>query len=292
MTLQKIKKMSLIFVGNILLIYAVILTGLFLAQRSMIYFPSRSVPDLAAYGATDHMQVVSTVTSDKLKLYGWFAPPKKQYMPVIVFFHGNAAEHGMRYFIIRPYLEMGYGVLLSGYRGYGGNPGKPGENGFYTDARSWMDSLLQNSNIKPEQIVIYGESVGTGVAVQMALEYEGLRALILQSPYTSLTDVARKRYFFVPVDLLMLDRFNSIDKIGHVEIPLLVLYGEADNIIPPKQSRLIYEKAGGPKQIHGFEGYGHNDMPVDERAKIVNRFLSHPSPVALRAPTSPKGEVK
>ncbi len=269
---EKLKKMFLIIATNALLLYAALLAGMFLAQRAMIYFPSRTIPDLVSYGAAEHMQIVSITTADNLMLKGWYAPPENPDMPVIALFHGNAAEHGIRFYIMRPYLEAGYGVLLAGYRGYGGNPGKPSENGFYTDARAWIDNLLE-SGIKADQIILYGESIGTGVATQMALEYKDAMALVLQSPYTRLSDIARKRYFFLPVDLLMLDRFNNIDKISHIDMPVLILHGTLDGIIPVTHVTTLYEKAKEPKQLRLFEGYGHNDLPVEERAEVVTGFL-------------------
>ncbi len=262
--------------GSVLLLYAAVLSAAFLAQRTMIYFPSKSSPELSAYGAESYMRVVSVITADGLGLHGWYAPPKDPELPVIVVYHGNAAEHGIRFFSMKPYLDAGYGLLLAGYRGYGGNPGKPSETGFYADARAWLGNLLE-SGIDPGRIVLYGESIGTGVAVQMAAEHKNLRALVLQSPYTSLTDLAKTRYFFLPVDLLMLDRFRNIDKIAHLEMPLLVIAGARDGIVPLSQSKAIFETAPGPKHLHIFENHGHNDMPVEQRAAIVREFLAEAS---------------
>lgn len=270
---KKLLIMIVELAAKLLLIYILVVAMLFFMQRKMIYFPYREVPDLSAYGARNVMEEVKVTTSDGLELGGWYATPASSKMPVLVWFHGNAGDHGLRYFTVRPYIDAGYGVLLPGYRGYGGNPGKPSEKGFYSDARAWLEFLIAHS-IEQEKIVLYGESIGTGVAVQMALEYKDSRALVLQSPYTSITDVARKRYFFIPVDLLMLDRFRNIDKIEYIGMPLLILQGDNDSIIPASHGRILYEKAKPPKQIKNFEGYGHNDMPVDRRAQSVIEFIS------------------
>lgn len=270
------------FAGYTVLVYVALALGLFLAQRSMIFFPSREAPELRTYGAEGVMQTVRVETADGLSLTGWLAPPGPD-KPIIVWFHGNAADHGARFYFARPYIEAGYGVLLAGYRGYGGNPGNPSEIGFYRDGRAWINSLLE-TGIPPDRMVLYGESIGTGVATQMALEHPDALALVLQSPYTSLPDVARTRYFFLPVDLMVRDRFRNIDKIGDVRPPVLIHHGKRDNIVPVTHGQRLFDAARSPGDIQVYPGSGHNDLPATILAAKTIDFLGtlSPGPSALR----------
>lgn len=267
-----LKEMLISFLVKILIIYVIMIVGVFLYQRSMIYFPDKTRPDLEAYGASKYMEEVNVKTKDGLPLNGWYAPPKKRGKPVIIHFHGNAGNYGGRFFVTYPYILAGYGVLLTEYRGYGGNPGKISEKGFYTDARTWIDALLAGG-AEQENLVFYGESIGTGVAAQMATEYKDVRAVILESPYTSLGDLGASVYPFLPVRTLILDKFKTINKINQVKAPLLIIRGNKDETVPPEHGMEIFRNANKPKELKNFPEYGHNDMPVEERAQTVMEFI-------------------
>jgi hypothetical protein len=263
---QRIKK-ALLYV---LLIYVALVGALYLAQRSMIFFPAKDAPDISPYAA-EGVQEVSVETADGLTLTSWFKPPEAG-KDILVFFHGNASSHLGNVYMAAPYARDGYGFLSVGYRGYNGNPGKPSEQGFYEDARATLKALM-DSGAAAENIVLYGQSIGTGVAVQMAREFPDVKALILESPYTSLPDVAAGTYFFVPVRLLMKDKFDNLSKIQDIQTPLLVIQGLRDSVIPPKFGRRLYEAANEPKDIIQLEGYGHNDLPVEDMAASVIDFI-------------------
>ncbi len=254
------------------LLYGALVLGLYIAQRSMIYFPDRDHPTPAEYGVPQ-MKEVRVETDDGLTLGGWYIAPKEEGNPVILWFHGNASHHGQRAFFVATYLNLGYGVMLAGYRGYGGNPGKPTEENLYKDARAWIRGL-HDAGIKTEDIVLYGESLGSGVAVQMATELPDARALVLQAPYTSLPGVAKTRYFFVPVDLLMKDKFESIKKIGDIKMPLLVMRGKKDSVIPPYIGQRLFDAAPEPKEQEIYPENGHNDLPAGKMSARVYSFLS------------------
>lgn len=251
--------------------YTALVGGLYLAQRHLIYHPTRAAPVPAAYGLPDTV-VRKVVTDDWITLQGWYWPPAREDAPVIIWFHGNAGDHALRAGSVRPYIDKGYGVLLAGYRGYAGHGGSPDEDGFYHDARAWL-RFVREEDIAPQRIVLYGESLGTGVAVQMAVEHPELRALILQAPYTSLPDVAARQFFYVPVHRLMKDQFRSIDKIADVTLPLLVFMAMDDRIIPPALTQRVYEAARTNKKLIQYKDFGHNNMPVRERADAVDAFL-------------------
>jgi fermentation-respiration switch protein FrsA (DUF1100 family) len=239
----------------ILCLYIAVLFFFYLNQRSFIYFPSKSASTPIKAGVPE-MQVVSLTTKDGLALEAWYRPSLDSQTPTIVYFHGNAGHIGHRGPIVLPFLAKGYGVLLVTYRGYSGNPGYPSEKGFYQDARAAIQ-FLQEQNVPLHCVVLYGESIGTGVAVQMAAEYP-IGALILQSPFTSLTDIAKLHYPFLPVNWLMKDQFNSLKKAKLIHAPSLVLYGQKDVLIPPSISLQLFEALDTIKEIQAIPQNDHN----------------------------------
>lgn len=252
------RKKAFALLVEILAIYLFVLVITFIFQRHLLYFPYEADPGPPKESNVPEMSTVRVKTADNLDLVAWFAPPKKEGGKIVVLFHGNAGNIAMRWFKARYFLDRGYGFFLSEYRGYGGNPGDPSEEGLYHDGRAAL-KWLGEKGYKDSQIVLYGESVGTGVAVQMALETQP-EYLILESPFSSAADVAKEAYPYLPVDLLMLDRFDSIDKIGKVKSHLLIVHGSADDIIPPRLAHKLFEAARGKKMLHVIKGAGHNDM--------------------------------
>lgn len=219
-------------------------------------FPHHFSSSPASAGVPE-MQVVTLETADGLILKAWYCPPTQPQFPTIVYFHGNAGNIGLRGPIIKPFLEEGYGVLLVTYRGYSGNPGEPNEAGLYQDGRAAI-GFLQRRHVPEACIVLYGESIGTGVAVQLATEYR-VGALILQSPFTSLGDVGQLHYPFFPVKWMIKDYFNSLEKAKQIHSPTLVLYGNRDDTIPTQLSIQLYEALPAPKHLEPLADIGHND---------------------------------
>jgi fermentation-respiration switch protein FrsA (DUF1100 family) len=156
------------------------------------------------------------------------------------------------------FAQEGLGVLLLEYRGYGGNPGAPTEAGLYADADAALDFLSQDG-IPASRLVIYGESLGSGVAVHMAAERE-LAALILEAPFTRLADAASYHYSFVPVSVLLRDRFDSLSAIGKIRAPILILHGERDRVIPVRFGRALLAAAPEPKEGWFSPDAGHEDL--------------------------------
>lgn len=265
---NRIKK---IFI-TLILIYVCFVAALYLIQRKMVFFTQPNAPDISAY-VDDGMRAIDITLGNDTRVTSWYRAPLagKQ---TLVFFHGNASNHFGNAYKAAPYLNNGYGFLSVGYPGYGGNEGKPSEKTLYQSARAWILYLINALETPPRDIVLYGESLGTGVAVQMGLEFEGLQAIILESPYTSLPDVAAKRYFFVPVHILMKDKFNSLKKVPDLKTPLLIMRGGQDTVVPPAFGQKLYDAANAPKDIIQFDAYGHNDMPLNKMAQTVEDFLS------------------
>lgn len=256
-----------------LVIYLVSVLFFYVMQRSFIYVPDRMRPVPALAGVPD-MNFISVQTADGLTLQGLYKPPANEDKPVILMFHGNAGSTGIRAFKARPFLNFGYGFLLAEYRAYGGNGGTISEEGLYNDARAYIKWLGENG-VLPGRVVLYGESLGTGVAVQMAVEYPGVRAVMLEAPYTALWKVAQRHMFMLPSCILMKDRFESIKKIKNVTAPLLIINGSLDNIVPPAMGQSLYEAANEPKTIQVYPFAGHNDLYTHGAAGAMLKFLEY-----------------
>ena len=256
--------------ATVLIGYIIAVGAVFFLQRNLMYFPSGALPIPAAAGVPE-MEVVQFDTSDGLTLTSWYgrAAPGK---PTIVLFHGNAGYIASRTFKARVMLDAGYGVLLAEYRGYGGNPGRADEDGLYADGRAALD-YLASQGVDADHLVLYGESLGTGVAVQLASE-RALAGLILEAPFTSATDIAASVYWFLPVRLLLLDRFESLDKIKKVEVPVLVVHGERDRVIPVEHGKRLFAAANEPKHSVIYPQAGHVDLYNHGAGTAVLDFLA------------------
>lgn len=244
---------------------------MFAFQRRLLYYPDRARPEPGRCGGAD-MMIVEYVTADGLRLKGWYRPPLDRRAPVLVHFHGNAGHIGDRAPLMRPYLDAGFGVLLAEYRGYGGNPGRPTEPGLHADGCAALDFVLRQG-VTPDRVVLYGESLGSGVAVRLAAERR-VAALVLEAPFTSAADVGASAYPFLPVRLLMLDRFDSLSRIGAIGAPLLVLHGERDATVPVAHGRRVLAAARAPKAGLFYAEAGHSDLHDFGIAEEVMAFLA------------------
>ncbi len=241
-------------------VYGVLVLVLFTAQRQMIYVPDRSTPAPAEWSVPD-MAPVTIATADGLELTAWHKPPAAPDRPTLLWLHGNGGHLGYRGPKYRPWLDDGYGVLAMSWRGYGGNPGKPTEDGLYADGRAALDWLAGQGAGK---VVLYGESLGSGIATKLAAERaeagEPVAAVILESPFTSVWATASYHYPFVPARWLVRDRFDSLQRVAEIGAPLLVVHGEADRIVPVEMGRTLFEAAVEPKQGDFIDRAGHNDL--------------------------------
>lgn len=251
------------------IIYVAFVGALYMSQRNMMYFPSREKPDIKKSGIKG-MEELTVTTEDGLSVTGWYKAPDDADKPVIIWFHGNAQHHAYRVVAVVEWIQQGYGVLLAGYRGYAGNPGKPTEEGLYQDARAYVQAIRERG----KDIVLYGESLGTGVAVETAVNDPDIKGLILEAPYTSTVNVAREKYPGVPVALLMKDKYESMDKIGRYTRPLLIMHGAKDTLIRPSHSQKLYFLVPeGNKSIVIFAEAGHSNLHLHGSTQAVLEFL-------------------
>lgn len=250
-----------------LTIISIVVLLMYLFQRHLIYFPNRHTPKLEEFNASD-MSIVSLHTKDNLHLKSWYKPASKHH-PTILYLHGNAGHIGYRMPLVREFIDAGLGVFLLEYRGYGGNPGKPNEEGLYDDGSAAIQFLLQQG-ISSKHLILYGESIGTGVATQLATKYP-VCAVILQSPFTSLTNLAQYHY---PLSFLKpWDRYNSIERMKKINAPILVLHGKLDHIVPYQEGLKIFNEANEPKKMISFDNKEHNDLwNADNFSKEIIQF--------------------
>ena len=234
--------------------YLVILLFMFLQQRNLQYFPSRlGAPpgEVGLHGVSEER--ITTPDGETIVL--WSAPAKPG-LPTILFFHGNAGELSSRAARMAFYQAQGFGALFVSYRGFGGSTGVISEQGLMTDAFAAYDTLISRG-VAPGMIAVVGESLGTGVAVQLAAQ-RPVGAVALEAPYTATVDVAAATYWWLPVRLLMKDQFLSRNWIGKVTAPLLVLHGARDSVIPASQGQSLFALANDPKQLVILPGADHD----------------------------------
>ena len=256
-------------------VVAAVLALIWTIQRRLMYFPTKGVPTPGEIGLTD-VEPVTFETTDGLELSGWFVAASGSSPRVTVLvFNGNAGNRAHRGPLAAALRRHGLQVLLFDYRGYGGNPGAPTENGLAADSRAARAYLAGRPDVDASHLVYFGESLGTAVAVDLAIEHPPV-ALILRSPFTSMGDVGQHHYPFLPVRLLLRDRFAAIDQIGRIRVPLLVIAGAHDRIVPIENSRRLYDAAVAPKTLLVLPEADHNDYELlagDEMIRAIVGFL-------------------
>jgi uncharacterized protein len=234
---------------------------LWFGQRKLIYFPS-TAPVAAPAGMTE----VSFETQDRLRLKGWLAPAAEpgNGMTVLVA-NGNGGDRSHRAPLARALVARGFTVLLFDYRGYGGNPGSPSESGLYKDIKAAYGYLVER--FRPQEVILFGESLGSAVATHLAAE-EPVGGLVLRSPFVDLPSVGARHYPFLPVRLLLRDRFPLAEKLTRVKAPIAVVYGTRDSIVPPEQSIAVARRVPVPPVA--VEGADHNDAELLDGEQLID----------------------
>ena len=202
---------------------------------------------------------------------GWFYNKNLDKFKTILFFHGNAGSLENRTYKLNHLKDLNVNFLIIAWRGFSGNEGKPKEMGLYEDADSAI-KWLKMKGINEKDIILYGESLGTGVAVEIA-QNKSYAGVILESPFTSMVNMGKKHYPFFPVRFLLKDKFESYKKITNVSVPILIMHGKDDKIVPYDMGKKMYELANEPKFFYSQE-YGDHMVEYDEKLLLaLEKFI-------------------
>ena len=255
--------------GSIIFIYLFVTFTLYFFQRNLLYHPvvnSYSGEKLAV-----PVNKVKILTDDNIELQAWYHKKNIDSYKTILFLHGNAGSLENRVYKLNHFDKLDLNFLIVAWRGFSGNKGKPTENGLYNDAKSAV-KWLKNKGTKEENIIIYGESLGTGIATEIA-QNKNFAGIILESPFTSMVDAGKTKYPIFPVKLLLKDKYESDKKIKNIKSPILIMHGELDKIVPFWMGKKMFELANEPKYSY-FSKYDdhmmeYNDILLNNLKKFI-----------------------
>lgn len=245
--------------------YGAIMLYMYLAQDRLVYVAQRGVVETPTHRGVAYEDVWLTA-DDHVRVHGWFVPADKP-RATLLYFHGNAGNISGRLEAIMLYRRLGLNVFIIDYRGYGKSEGEPSEAGMYRDAEAAWRYLTDARGIAPQQIVIYGRSLGGGVASHLAAQHRA-GALVLESSFTSLHDAAAGVYPWLPVHWLLRYRYPVQENLARVAIPVLIMHSRADELIPFAHGERLYAAAAEPKRFFEIGGT-HNEGFFADRASYV-----------------------
>jgi hypothetical protein len=260
----------IIILITFLLIYFFIVGCAYFFQRNLLYHPKEN--NYSGDSLIVSVEKIKIKTKDNIELLSWYHKKKTSNYKTILFLHGNAGTLENRIHKINHFKDMNVNFLLIAWRGFNGNKGKPTEKGLYEDARSAL-SWLKSKNIQEEDLIIYGESLGTGIATEIA-QNKNFAGVILESPFTSMIDAGRDKYPYLPVRLLLKDKYESNKKIKNIQSPILIMHGKKDNIVPFHMGKKMYELANVPKYAY-FSEYDDHMMEYNQNLlNTLKKFIS------------------
>ena len=265
--LEKMNYFALIFL-TFIIIYFLILFLTYVFQRNLLYHPKEN--NYSGDQLRISIEKVIIKTQDNIELIAWYYK-KNNNRKTILFLHGNAGSLENRVHKINHFEDMNVNFLLLAWRGFNDNKGSPSEKGLYKDAQSAVD-WLKFKGIEENNIIIYGESLGTAVAVEIA-QNKNFAGIILESPFTSMIDAGKNVYPYLPVRLLLKDKYESDKKIKNINSPILIMHGKVDNIVPFYMGKKMYELANQPKYSY-FSEYDDHMMEYNEKLlKALKDFI-------------------
>jgi len=252
------------------LIYFFLLISTYLFQRNLLYHPTEN--NYSGDQILVSVEKIKIKTQDDIELISWFHNKNLNDYKTILFLHGNAGSLENRIHKINHFQNININFLIIAWRGFNGNEGKPTEKGLYEDAESAV-SWLKSKGIKESNIIIYGESLGTGVATEIA-QNKNFAGIILESPFTSMIDAGKDKYPYLPVRFLLKDKYESDKKIKKINIPILVMHGKIDDIVPFYMGEKIYDLANEPKYSY-FTEYDDHMMEYNKKLlKTLKNFIN------------------
>ena len=262
-------KISTLFF-SIILIYLIIVAYMYLNQRKLLYLPSENnyLDDQIDF----NFREVFIDVEKNLKLKAWLIENDFKNKKTLVFFHGNAGNLSNRTYKLNQLSKLDLNIIILAWRSFSGNEGEPSEQNLYNDAKKTID-WLNSRGVKNKNIILYGESLGTGIAVELG-QTNQFGGIILESPFTSMTNAAKNIYPWLPVKYLLKDKYDSEKKIKNLKINILILHGKKDNIVPFKMGKKLYDLANNPKFFYFTENDDHM-MTFDESlVNTIKDFLT------------------
>jgi uncharacterized protein len=247
------------FILIIFIIYFLLLLFLYFYQRNLLYHPNEN--NYTGDKILVDIEKVKIQTSDDIELVGWYHEKNLKDKKTLIYFHGNAGSLENRIHKLNHFQDMNINFLIIAWRGFNGNKGNPSEKGLYMDGKSAIDWLIKKG-VDEKNLILYGESLGTGVATHLA-QNKNYAGVILETPFTSLIDAAKKFYPYIPVNLLLKDKFENYKKVKNINSPILIMHGEVDQIVPFSMGKKIYQMANQPKFSY-FTKYDDHMMEYDE----------------------------
>ena len=257
-------------VSSVVLAYFIIILFVYFYQRNLLYHPSEN--NYLNDKITFNYEEIFIETKKKIKLKSWFIKKDLNKFKTILIFHGNAGNLFNRVYKLNELNKLDVNILLISWRGFSGNKGKPTEKNLYHDAEEAV-KWLNNRGVISKNIILYGESLGTGVATELG-KSNAFGGIILESPFTSIANAAKIYYPYLPVNIILKDRYNSIGKIKNITTPILIMHGKKDNIVPQKMGLELYEKANQPKFSYFPENDDHMMEYNGELLKKIKFFIS------------------
>ena len=261
-----------LILSSVLVAYLVVIIFIYFYQRNLLYHPLENnyQNDKPQFNYDE----VSIKVDDEITLKSWLVNKDLEKFKTLLIFHGNAGNLSNRIYKLNELNKLDLNILLISWRGFSGNKGSPSEKNLYQDARAAV-KWLNEKKVKNNQIVLYGESLGTGVAVEIAKNSD-FNSVILESPFTSIENSAKIYYPYLPVKLLLKDRFDSINKIEMINIPILIMHGEKDDVIPIFMGKELFDKANNPKHSYFTPNDDHmmefNSELLMEIQKFIKRY--------------------
>tara|TARA_B100002051_G_scaffold101123_1_gene96681 strand:+ start:37 stop:846 length:810 start_codon:yes stop_codon:yes gene_type:complete len=265
---MKLKKMTFGYIFLFLLfVYLTILAVIYFSQRSLMYHPSEN--NYLDENQLNHKVEKIKIASDN-ELISWYFK-KNENFKTLLFFHGNAGSLENRIYKLNDLSNLDLNYLIVAYRGFSGNKGSPSEQGLYKDSRA-AKYWLNLNNISDQNIIVYGESLGTAVAIDLAKDHK-FAGIILESPFTSMLKLSRKYYPWVPTGLLLKDKYETDKKINKVFSPILILHGRKDNIVPFEMGETLYNQANKPKYNYFIDNDDHMMDFNEALINSINQFI-------------------
>ena len=261
-----------ILTTSVIVIYLILLTLIYINQRKLLYLPSENnyLDDPINFTYNEFF-----IEVDKdIKIKSWLIEKDLKKYKTILFLHGNAGNLFNRSYKLNRLNELNLNVLIISWRSFSGNPGKPNETNLYGDAKKAV-KWLNDKGVETENIILYGESLGTGVAVEIG-QTNKFNSIILESPYTSMVKAAKIYYPYLPVKFLLKDKYESEKKIKNIKTPILIMHGKKDNIVPFYMGKKLFEIANKPKKFLQIEEDDHmlsfNDSLLLEIKNFINKY--------------------